>query len=441
MKRESKDRNEAESSGRGRSSPRPGSSTRLRTAGAPLLMLSLWGGVPGTAGAQQPVPPLYIVHATVLDGVDPDPLPEATVVVEEGRIRRVTNGTIPPPPGALVLDVQGRFLLPGLMDAHSHLNTLDQARRALESGVTTIRTAGVGGYGDVAIRDMVRAGILPGPEILATGVYVTPDIEDAVLADERLYALHGGVRTPEELRHLVRVNVDHGVDWIKTRGTERAGVPETDPREQVYTEDELRVVVEEAALAGISVLAHAHGDEGARAAVLAGVRSIEHGTYASDETLRLMKQRGTYLVPTLSSISSFGQAGDYADPRLFLRGQHMAPRRRETVRKAYAMGIPVVTGVDTSYGPDSYARVSREVEFLVSEGITPLDALRGATSLAAEMLGIQDRTGTIGEGMEADFIVVDRNPLEDVRSLQDVLVVVSNGHMVVNRLPFGRSRS
>ncbi len=373
-----------------------------------------------SAAAQEPPQPLYIINANVLDGVSPEVMGNATVVVANGRIERVET----PPAGARILDLEGRFLLPGLMDAHSHVNTLAGVRTALESGVTTIRTAGVGGYADVAIREMVKKGILPGPDIVATGVYVTPNLGGAVLADERLYELHTGVDAPDALRHLVRVNLDHGVDWIKTRGTERAGLPETDPRQQVYTERQLRTIVEEAATRDVAIMSHAHGDEGIRASVLAGARSIEHGTYASEETLRLMRERGTYLVPTLSSISSFGQAGDYADPALFLRGLHMAPRRREAV--------------DTNYGPESFSRVAREVGFLVELGVSPIDALRGATSRAAELFGIEDQTGSIRPGLEADFIVVDRNPLEDVRSLQDALIVISNGYVVLNRLPFAR---
>jgi imidazolonepropionase-like amidohydrolase len=288
------------------------------------------------------------------------------------------------------------------------------------------------------MRDAVRQGLLPGPDILATGVYVTPDIEDGALADPRLYRfLAEPVDTEEELRALVAVNAEHGADWIKTRGTERAGRPETDPREQVYTEAELRAVVEEAARHGLSVAAHAHGDEGIVAAVRAGVKSIEHSTYASDATLQLMKDRGTWLVPTLSSVLSFGQPGDYADPALFLRGQHLAPRRVDMVRRAHRLGIPIVVGVDTDYGPGSTARVSRAVTFQVEElGFDPVYALQGATSRAAELLGVADRTGSVSEGMEADLILIDSNPLERIRALQDPLAIISNGHLVTNRLPF-----
>ncbi len=264
-------------------------------------------------------------------------------------------------------------------------------------------------------------------------------IGDGALADPALTPfLTDSVNTEQELRTLVATNAAHGVDWIKTRATERAGRPDTDPREQVYSEAELAAVVEEAARHGLSVAAHAHGDEGIAAAVRAGVKSIEHGTYSSPATLQLMKDRGTWLVPTLSSVLSFGQPGDYADPQLFLRGQHLAPRRVEMVRQANALGIPIVVGVDTDYGPGSTARVSRAVAFAVEElDFDPTYALQGATSRAAELLGVDDKTGNLAPGMEADFIVVDSNPLERIRALQDPLAIVSNGHIVENRLPFG----
>ncbi|MDH5758184.1 MAG: amidohydrolase family protein [Gemmatimonadota bacterium] len=404
-----------------------------------LLILARALTWPGSLEAQSS-PPLVLRGVNVVDGVSSDPLMDVSVVVEDGRIRRIGPADLATPPGAVELELRGYWVVPGLVDAHSHLNTLSAARRALESGVTTVRTAGVDGYADVAIRDAVRRGALSGPDILATGVYVTPDLGDGALADPRLYPfLTRAVETEDDLRLLVGVNADHGVDWIKTRGTERAGLPETDPREQVYSRRQLRAVVDAAAERGLRVAAHAHGDEGIRAAVMAGVTSVEHGTYASEETLLLMKERGTWLVPTLSSVLSFGQPGDYSDPALFLRGQHIAPRRVEMVARAYALGIPIVVGVDTDYGEGSTARVSRAVTFMVEElGFDPLYALQAATSRAARLLGVEERTGSVREGLEADLLVVDRNPLEHPRSLQDPLVIVSNGTVVVNRLPFGK---
>ena len=402
-------------------------SVSLRVVSLCVALLSA-----GPAFAQN----VLITNANVIDGLSPAIQPNVSILIADGKIAQIGQFKVELSTGTTVIDAKGRYVLPGLIDAHTHLASLDAAKRALESGATTVRTAGVGGYNDIAIRDMVRARVLAGPDILATGVFVTPSIEDAVLADPRLVKFHKtGVRTIDELRELVRINLAHGVDWMKTRGTERAGRPETDPREQVYSEVELRAIVEEAAKGGVKILAHAHGEEGIRAAVLAGVASIEHGTYASDQTLQLMKERGTFLVPTLSSISSFGQPGDYANPALFLRGQYMAPRRMDSVKRAYALGIPIVAGVDTNYEPQSTARITREIGLLVDAGLTPWDAIRGATTVAAHHLGIEGKTGALKVGLEGDLIVIESNPLEDIVRLQDILVVVSNGMVGLNRLP------
>jgi imidazolonepropionase-like amidohydrolase len=338
-----------------------------------------------------------------------------------------------------VIDAAGRWVAPGMIDVHTHIASLASARRAIDAGVTTVRSASVPAFQDVVMRDEARDGQIIAPDILATGVFVTPELGETILADPRLGALAGGVRTPEELRLVVRVNADRGVNWIKTRGTERAGLPETDPRQQTYTEAQLRAIVEAATARGIPVMAHAHGDEGAYAAVAAGVRSIEHGTYLSDSTLRLMRARGTWLVPTLSTIVDLTTpGGDYDNPVLVLRGQHMAPRIEETIRHARAIGVRIAAGADTDYGPSSVTRISHEVLRFVALGMTPLEALTTATSGAAELLGIGDRTGRVAVGLEADLILLERDPLVEPATLQDVLVVVTNGRVVRNRLPFAR---
>ncbi len=371
-----------------------------------------------------------VVDGTVAEGVS---------VVVEGRIIRIIEAAgFQPPAGARVIDVEGRWILPGFIDTHTHIRTLDADRRALHSGVTTVRSSSVDAFQDVGIRELVRAGVLPGPDMVAAGIFVTQELGQALLADPRLIPLAGGVNTHEELRLLVQVNAERGVDVIKTRGTERAGLPETDPRQQVYDEAQLRVVVEEAARHGLEVQAHAHWDEGARAAVRAGVRSIEHGTYLSRETLELMRERGTYLVPTYSTVVDLTQpGGDYDDPVLRVRGSHMLPRLAETVRMAHEMGVPIATGADTSYGPESLLRISHEVRRFVELGMTPMEALRSTTIVGAELLGLADTTGSVEPGKEADLIVVERSPLQDIGSVEDVLVVVSNGQVAVNRLPFG----
>ena len=388
--------------------------------------------------AQERLRPVVLLHANVLDGVSEQPRRDVTIVLVNARIASIgTNAA--PPADATVIDLRGRWVLPGLIDAHTHISTLAAARRALESGVTTVRSASTPSYQDVAIRELVKAGKIAGPDMLAAGVFVSPDLGETVLADPRLGPLAGGVNTPDELRLLVDVNADRGADVIKTRGTERAGLPNTDPRKQSYTEAQLRVIVEQATKRGLPVLAHAHGDEGAYAAVRAGVRSIEHGTYLSDSTLRLMATSGTFLVPTYSTLLDLRDpGGDYDDPVLHLRAEHMIPVAQKMVRRAHALGVRVITGVDTPYGPASVTRVSQEIVAFTELGFSPMEAIKSATSLAAECLGLGAKTGRLASGFEADLIVVEGNPLDDIRIIQDVTVVVSTGRVALNRLPFGK---
>src|SRR3990172_5396962 len=385
----------------------------------------------------QPQPYLALVNGHVLDvrtgGIEAN----ATIVLRDGKIASIGPGLAPA--GAETIDVEGRFVLPGLFDAHTHLDSLDRARRALQSGVTTARSASVGSYRDVVIGRMSKAGYIAGPDYLGAGVFVTPYIEDAVLASPSLMRLPVPLQSEEDLRALVRINVENGARVIKTRGTERAGRPDTDPREQVYTEAQLRAVVEEATRLGVFVLCHAHGDEGARAAVKAGVRSIEHGTYLSDETLRLMKERGTYFVPTYTTMHDLLEpGGDYDDPVVKFRGLHMLPRIEDTFRRARTMGVPMVTGADSSYGPESVSRVSTEIVNYVKLGMSPLEAIQSGTVRAAELFGLEKETGALEPGLEADLIVIEKNPLEDIRVIQDIILVISNGRVGLKRLPFGR---
>lgn len=414
--------------------PRPLS----RAARPPLLALVATALALPVTRAQDAQRPLVLQHANVIDGTSDQPLRDVTVVVNNGRIVSV-GAAATTPPGATVVDLRGRWVLPGFIDAHTHIQTLSAARRALESGVTTVRSASTPHYEDVALRDLVKAGKLAGPDVLAAGVFVSPDLAETVLADPRLTPLAGGVNAPEELRLLVNVNADRGVDVIKTRGTERAGLPNTDPRKQSYTEAQLRVIVEAATRRGLPVLAHAHGDEGAWAAVKAGVRSIEHGTYLSDSTLQLMARTNAFLVPTYTTLLDLREpGGDYDDPVLHVRALHMVPVAQAMIRRARQLGVRVITGVDTQYGPQSTSRVSHEIVSFTELGFTPLEAIKAATSSAAEALGLGSRTGRLASGYEADLIVVEGNPLDDIRVVQDVTMVVSNGRVALNRLPFGK---
>ncbi|MEO7963907.1 MAG: amidohydrolase family protein, partial [Gemmatimonadaceae bacterium] len=312
---------------------------------------------------QNTTPPLLVLtHANLIDGAQGAFATNASIIVRGGKIADIVTGSFTPPAGAEVIDVHGRWVLPGLIDAHTHIASLANAKRALESGVTTIRSASVPFFQDVALREAARRGVIPGPDVVATGVFVSPDLGETVLADPRLLQYRSGVTTEEALRAVVRINLEHGVDYIKTRGTERAGLPNTDPRKQSYSEQQLHWIVDEAAKKNIPVMAHAHGDEGAYAAVKAGVRSIEHGTFLSDSTLRLMKEKGTFFVPTyITVVDLIEPGGDYDDPILTIRGKFMLPVLGETVRRAHRMGIPIATGGDTEYGPASLSRIWGEV--------------------------------------------------------------------------------
>jgi imidazolonepropionase-like amidohydrolase len=202
----------------------------------------------------------------------------------------------------------------------------------------------------------------------------------------------------------------------------------------VYTERQLRVIVEAAARHGLSVMVHAHGDEGARAAVLAGARSIEHGTYLSTDTLTMMKQRGTWFVPTYVTMDEMNE--EQYDNVLRLRGKHMVPQLEKAIREAHALGVPFATGADSYYDEQTINRISVEVAEFVRLGMSNFEALQAATVSSAELLHLQDRTGRIVAGFEADMILVPGNPLTNIEALQDVLLVMSNGEISLKRIPF-----
>jgi len=190
---------------------------------------------------------------------------------------------------------------------------------------------------------------------------------------------------------------------------------------------------------GVPVLAHAHGAEGALAAVKAGVRSIEHGTYLTDETLTLMAQRGVFFVPTADVVNDLAMpGGEYDNAGLQRRGQMMKPVLVDTIARARARGVKIAAGSDTGYGPSSIARISREVIELVAAGLPALAALQSATTVNAELLKLDTQIGQVRQGFEADLIVVDGNPLEQPRALLDPLLVISNGRVALDRLSFGR---
>ncbi|MEK6407221.1 MAG: amidohydrolase family protein [Acidobacteriota bacterium] len=400
-----------------------------------LSLISAIANVSGPSHAQA-TNVLVITHANLIDGFSAAPIRDATVIVRDGRIESVVTGKAELPPGATVMDLNGKWLLPGFVDAHAYLADTSAARRALASGATTVRCLGVNHFVDIGIRELNHAGVSELPDVVAAGYHVRPrPAEEFFLDTPKMRDLMTGVAGTQNVRRLVRAMIDRGVDAIKIMATERAGLPDTDPRKRVFTDEELAAAVDEARKSGVYLAAHAHGDEGAAAAVRAGVRSIEHGTYLSDQTLMMMKERGTYLVPTIATVLDLiDPGGDYDNPILSVRGRAMLPRLRETAAHAWKMGVKIVAGTDTGYGPASSRRIPHEILELVNIGMPPMDAIKAATSVAAACIGVDKRTGSIKPGMEADFIALERDPLADITAIQDVIVVINNGKVAVNRL-------
>lgn len=384
------------------------------------------------------IPQVFVsmTNANVVDVRTGKILTNVTVTVRDGKI--VSVGSEGPGRGADVVDMLGRYITPGFFEGHFHGGNVGAAQRALVSGVTTAKGASVGGYTDVAMKEMVKAGLLVGPDILAAGVYVTPELGDtsAILADPRLRKYANKVlRGEDALRDVVRVNIDNGVDWIKTRSSglsSRTGGP--DALTQVYNDAELEAIVDEASKRDIPVSCHAHGIEVVIAAIEAGCTSVEHASYVDDEGLRLMKERGTLWIPTYISVTGFMLPhDDYNSTIARQRYPHIDENLRRMIRKGHEMGITILTAVDSGYGPESVYRVSGEINAFIDFGMTPLEALQAATIKSAAAYGLGEQTGVIEAGLEADLLVFDRNPLQQPSVLHNPLMVMSNGRVGLNR--------
>jgi imidazolonepropionase-like amidohydrolase len=390
-------------------------------------------------------PPVFIFeHANVIDGVSTQPLRDTTVVVRDGKIGTV--GRAASLPGAQRIDLAGHWMLPGLIDVHVHPMDLEGAQEMLKAGVTTARSMLTVHYIDVGLRELHHRGAADIPEILAAGYPVVPNLTqfkpditgiflDTTSLDDLRQDSDIGV---DGVRRLVRANLEHHVDVIKVFATDRAGVASSDPRRRLLSNEELAAAIAEAHKAGVRVGSHAHGDEGAAAAVRAGADTIEHGTYLSNDTLRLMLQRHVCFTPTLAvaAVEVNPSSNSPEQVALAIRSRSMLPRARETTRHAHNMGVTVIAGSDSSYTPDDPQRIADEMAELAGVGMTNMEVIQAATSKAAECLGIAQRTGAIRSGMEADLIVLDRNPLEDINAVRDVLLVVNDGKLAFKHLTF-----
>ena len=305
-----------------------------------LLLVADLGAQRAAVPSQEP---LALTNASIVDVRSGTVTRNATVLMRGGRIESIANA--PAPAGVRSLDLRGRYVVPGLIDAHVHIGSAAQMRAALDSGVTTVRSAGVSHFVDVGLRELVKRGAIAGPDMIAAGYHVRPGVAPELFLDfpDLADLMGAGVSTGDALRRAVRANLSRGVDWIKTLATERAGTPDTDPRKQVYSQEELRILVVEAGTKNIPVMAHAHGAEGADAAVRAGVRSIEHGTYLTDDTLQMMAKQGTYFDPTADIVNDLTEpGGDYDNAALKRRGEMMQPILRAAIGRAIKLGVKIV---------------------------------------------------------------------------------------------------
>lgn len=400
--------------------------------GSIIWLLVLLLAAPAKAEDQFSI--LALTNAKVIDGVSDRPIRAATVIVRDGEITSVTTGRPQIPPGAAVIDLTGKWLLPGLIDAHVHLPDMAAARRAVASGVTTVRTGGGDHFLDVGIRELNHAGVSDLPDVVAAGYQVVRRPAELFFVDfPKLNNLMNGISGPVQVGTIVAALAGRGANVIKVLATERLGLPETDPHRRMLSDEEIAAAVEAARKAGIPVMAHAHSDDGIVAAVRAGARSIEHGSLASQATISLMRQRGTFLVPTVAGlIRNQTVGGPRRSPIVAARMRQMLPHVQATIARARKAGVRIAAGSDDQYSEPF--RLQDEVAELVRQGLSPMEGIKAATSLAAECLLVHDRTGAIKPGLEADLLVLGSDPILDIRALKDVVAVVNNGKVAVDRL-------
>jgi imidazolonepropionase-like amidohydrolase len=391
------------------------------------------------AAIQASAQDLDLVNATLVDGTGAGPRPGVTVSVRGGKIAAIADRALEAAPGVRRIDLKGRYLMPGLIDAHAHIESPAAALRALQSGVTTARVLGDNHLQAISTRNLVRLGHVPGPEMLVSPGHIRPKPGMAffMVYPEFGDAIGGELRGPDRIAAATRALIANGADVIKVGASERAGLPDTDPRKIELTEDEMRAAVDEAARKGLFVAAHAHARDGIANAVRAGVRSIEHGTWVDEETLAEMKRRGTFFVPTLAVMSELAEPRGHSDDDIVLqlRTPFMFAALKAAVARAHALGVPIAASTDGTYDDSDdtgRVRVAHEIAlYRELAGMSALESISAATQVGARALGIDSRTGTIQTGLEADLVVYEGDPLADGAMLFEPRLVVSNGRVLV----------
>ena len=422
-----------------------------------LILASFALGVFATA--QQPKPAgRVMVHAgKLLDVHTGKTLNDRAIVIDGGKIVSVDPFTqASRSPGARLIDLGNATVLPGLTDAHTHMtsdprdvgyeglgisiprSTLVGARNArltLEAGFTTVRNVGADGYSDVALRDAINAGDVPGPHMLVSGppLGITGGHCDENLLPFEYHDTAGGVADGVEgVQHKVRETIKYGADLIKICATGGVLSHGDNPQASQYTLEEMKAIVADAHRLGRKVAAHAHGAQGILWASEAGVDSIEHGSYIDDAAIAEMKKNGTYLVPTLYLADWFLANAEqlHVPPEMIAKGREVMPAARKNVAHAFASGVRVAFGTDAAVYP--HGLNAHEFAVMVNMGLTPLQSIQSATINAADLLGWSDKMGAVEPGKWADIIAVDGDPLQDVTTLERVKFVMKGGEVVKN---------
>ncbi len=422
------------------------------------IALALSLGVAGPAPAQPTAPATTVIHAgQLLDKPGQRPRGASTIVIQNGKIASVQDGFAEAPPGARVVDLRDRFVMPGLIDMHVHLYSegdplkarlegsgrdyedgvliaARNARTTLNAGFTTVRDLGGEARGIATLRDFINAGEIEGPTIVPAGrmISVSAGHGDANglnrdLTDAAHARSDNVCNGPAACREAVRAQIAQGAEVIKFAATGGVNSNVAGGLARQMFPDEMEAIVQTAKSFGRKVTAHAHGKDGIDTALRAGVDSIEHGTFIDDETIALFKQKGAYLVPTMiAPIAALAQArkGDRPPASLKKAEEAGAVARNSHVR-AFKAGVKVAFGTDSGVPPHGIN--AQEFKLMVDAGMTPMAAIQAATVNAADLLGRSDSLGTIEAGKDADIIAVSGSPLDDVTRLQQVDFVMRRG--------------